>query len=440
MSQPFTFTALGTCGGTISPTLQLQDGTANLGTVTVALTLGQPGTFFSQNFDTVTAPALPSGWTTTNTGVESAWVTRARPPTTPRPMQPLCRTRPPIGTSALVSPAIALPLGQSQLSFRNNYSLEADNKGYYDGGVLEIKIGAGSFTDILTAGGSFVSGGYVGTISALYGNSLSNRLAWSSNSVGFVTTVVNLPAAAAGQTVQLRWLCGRTTATAILPQSTVGALTRLPSMVRRCATNTAPVLPTQPNQTINELTTLTVTNTASGLQSPPAALTYSLVVAPTNATMSTNGVITWTPTQAQSPITNVFTMTVSDNALPALPPTARDRTHGTPRASPRGPTISPVTCTIEQGLPLPPRLGNYDRIDGAGQYGTGRDDRPEQPNGHCRHGGHVHGCRHGLAHANRAVAGEHQQRRLFANIPGTTSTTYFLDGDHLTWGCQYRAV
>ena len=85
-----------------------------------------------------------------------------------------------------------------------------------------------------------------------------------------------------------------------------------------CATNTAPVLPTQPNQTINELTTLTVTNTASGLQSPPAALTYSLVVAPTNAAMSTNGVITWTPTQAQSPSTNVFTMTVSDNALPAL--------------------------------------------------------------------------------------------------------------------------
>src|SRR5208283_4081775 len=48
-SQPFTFTALGTCGGTISPTLQLQDGVANLGTVTVALTLGQPGIFFSQN-------------------------------------------------------------------------------------------------------------------------------------------------------------------------------------------------------------------------------------------------------------------------------------------------------------------------------------------------------------------------------------------------------
>ena len=76
VSQPFTFTALGTCGGTINPTLQLQDGAANLGTVTVALTLGQPGTVFSQNFDSVTAPALPSGWTTTNTGVESAWVTR----------------------------------------------------------------------------------------------------------------------------------------------------------------------------------------------------------------------------------------------------------------------------------------------------------------------------------------------------------------------------
>jgi len=34
--------------------------------------------------------------------------------------------------------------------------------------VLEIKIGAGSFTDILTAGGSFESGGYNGTISSDY--------------------------------------------------------------------------------------------------------------------------------------------------------------------------------------------------------------------------------------------------------------------------------
>ncbi len=61
VSKPFTFTASGTCGGTITPTLQLQDGSSDLGTVAASFTMGQSGTILTQNFDTVTAPALPSG-------------------------------------------------------------------------------------------------------------------------------------------------------------------------------------------------------------------------------------------------------------------------------------------------------------------------------------------------------------------------------------------
>jgi hypothetical protein len=74
--------------------------------------------------------------------------------------------------------------------------------------VLEIKIGAGAFTDILAAGGSFAANGYTRTISSGFGNPLGGRQAWSGNSGGFVMTRVNLPAAAAGQTVQFRWRCG----------------------------------------------------------------------------------------------------------------------------------------------------------------------------------------------------------------------------------------
>ena len=123
-------------------------------------------------------------------------------------MRPMCRTRRTWAISDLVSPIHRAAAGQSRLTFRNNYNLESDASDYDDGGVLEIKIGAGAFTDILAAGGSFVSGGYNGTISAVYSNSLAGRQAWSGNSGGFITTMVDLPAAAGGQNIQLRWRCG----------------------------------------------------------------------------------------------------------------------------------------------------------------------------------------------------------------------------------------
>ncbi|MGH9961737.1 MAG: hypothetical protein ACREBC_32180, partial [Pyrinomonadaceae bacterium] len=63
----FSFTVNGSCGETITLLLQLQDGATNLGTVSYNLTLGQianTGSAYSENFDSVTAPALPAGWAT----------------------------------------------------------------------------------------------------------------------------------------------------------------------------------------------------------------------------------------------------------------------------------------------------------------------------------------------------------------------------------------
>jgi hypothetical protein len=77
--------------------------------------------------------------------------------------------------------------------------------------VLEISIGGGLFTDILAAGGSFVTGGYNRTVSSSFQNPLAGRQAWSGDSGGFITTIVNLPISAAGQNVQLRWRCGTDT-------------------------------------------------------------------------------------------------------------------------------------------------------------------------------------------------------------------------------------
>ena len=61
----FTFTAAGTCGGTITASIQFQDGATNLGTVTYTFTLGTLAIAFSENFDGVTVPNLPAGWTAT---------------------------------------------------------------------------------------------------------------------------------------------------------------------------------------------------------------------------------------------------------------------------------------------------------------------------------------------------------------------------------------
>src|SRR5206468_1494582 len=82
--------------------------------------------------------------------------------------------------------------------------------------------------------------------------------------------------------------------------------------------NTAPVLTGQTNRTINELTTLTVTNTATDGDLPANVLTYQLVSPPTGATISASGVINWTPSEGQGPSTNTFTTIVTDNGTPAL--------------------------------------------------------------------------------------------------------------------------
>jgi len=209
-SNAFSFTALGSCGGTITATFQLQDGATDLGLVTFSFPLGALAASFVENFDGASKPLLPAGWTTYGGGGQSAWVTSSSVRDS-LPNSAFTLGAATAGTNALVSPNIAVPPGPAgQLSFRNNYNLEAkalDTTTAYDGGVLEIKIGAGAFTDILAAGGTFVTNGYNRTLSPAGGNPLRGRQVWSGNSGGFLNTVVTLPASASGQTIQLRWRC-----------------------------------------------------------------------------------------------------------------------------------------------------------------------------------------------------------------------------------------
>jgi hypothetical protein len=84
------------------------------------------------------------------------------------------------------------------------------------------------------------------------------------------------------------------------------------------ATNHPPVLASIPNKTITEQTTLTFTNSATDPDSN--ALTYSLdAPTPSGASVNpSNGVFTWSPTEAQGPMTTNLTVRVTDNGSPPL--------------------------------------------------------------------------------------------------------------------------
>src|SRR6185503_16204745 len=107
----------------------------------------------------------------------------------------------------LVSPTFNVTSPAARVKFKIDHLTEDT----WDGAVLEIKVGAGSFQDILAAGGSFVTYPYTDTLGNFTTcvtngttNPLNGRQAWSGNSSGYKDVEANLPAAANGQAVQFR--------------------------------------------------------------------------------------------------------------------------------------------------------------------------------------------------------------------------------------------
>ncbi len=83
--------------------------------------------------------------------------------------------------------------------------------------------------------------------------------------------------------------------------------------------NTEPMLAAIGDRSIIAGQTLNVTNSASDSDVPVQTLTFSLLSAPTNATINaTNGIFTWRPTLAQAPSTNLISVSVTDNGTPPL--------------------------------------------------------------------------------------------------------------------------
>jgi hypothetical protein len=315
---PFTFTAGSACGSTLTASLQLMDGAQNLGTLTFAFPIGTPIKPLVQDFDSVSVPALPVGWSSTITGTVSNWVTSTAKPFS-GPNAAFIAEAPNAGVAELTSPSVAVTTTTAKLSFRNFYNSECDPAvvtNAYDGGVLEIKIGAGAFTDILSAGGSFASGGYNKKIDPTDDNPLDGRFCWSGLSGNFITTVVNLPASAAGKTVQFKWRFGTDTANAF---GTGGWYIDAVSLQdgSTCCTISAPAIVTQPaTQTTFPGSNVIFSVTASG-----SALAYQWKFSGTNVPGATNSSLSLTNVQLPQAgpyfvtITNAAGTTNSSTAL-----------------------------------------------------------------------------------------------------------------------------
>lgn len=189
-----------------------------------------------ETFDESSPPDLPTGWTKfTSSAATIGWFIAMDAPfntsLAAHAIDPSGDDAPPGGTaqsdSQLYSPPF-LVVRSGQLRFSHRFGLET----HYDAAILEIKIGtsattlgSGPFTEMTAAGGDFVIGGYTDALlpgatpnpiefECHEADPLAQCLAWTGGSgldgdgQSYSDVVVNLPGAADGKLVQLRWRLG----------------------------------------------------------------------------------------------------------------------------------------------------------------------------------------------------------------------------------------
>jgi hypothetical protein len=207
---PYTVPADAGCGNQI--TLNIT-GSSVLGAMNPTSTtgrLGQP-TFGgnTQNFDSVTAPALPGAWNNVQlSGTGINWVTTTSAPSS-APNAAFANDPGAINDAALTTSA-KITSATAQLAFKNKWTTENT----FDGAVIEYSTNAGTtWTDFCPncssicpgANCPFVSGGYTQTISSSFQSPIAGRRAWSGTQGSFIDTVIKVPAELNGQNILVRW-------------------------------------------------------------------------------------------------------------------------------------------------------------------------------------------------------------------------------------------
>ncbi len=406
-SMPFTFTASGVCGGTIRPVFQLQDGTTNLGTVDVVLSLGSMNALTVTNSNS-TSIAIPA---TGNTGPASVYpsaiavsglvgsvlkvtvslqgLSHAGPddldillvapngqnvllmsdsggsstinnvnltfdsaaaPALPDASQIVSGTFQPsnygAATDTFNSPAPIGPYGSSLAALNGidpngTWSLYIMDDGNSKTGTLAsgwrltLTVGVadccagntpplisslsneGTDEDVPLAGIGFtISDAETAADSLVLTKFSSNTNLVPTENIVFSGTGTNRFLSITSLTNQF----GTTTISIVVSDGSASATNSF--LLTVAPVNDAPVLAGIAPQMVAEKTLLQFTNFASDPDPALAGgeLTFSLEPgSPTGAAInSTNGVFTWTPTEAQGPGTNTITIRVTDNGSPSL--------------------------------------------------------------------------------------------------------------------------
>jgi hypothetical protein len=98
-----------------------------------------------------------------------------------------------------------------------------------------------------------------------------------------------------------------------------GAFVVLPTGAASAPANAPPILTPIPNQVVNEGSLVTFPTTATDSASPPGTLVFFLGAgAPTGASLTSDGVFIWTPSEVQGPSTNLIRVCVADSGSPSL--------------------------------------------------------------------------------------------------------------------------
>lgn len=410
VTQSFAFTASGTCGGTINPVLQLQDGAANLGTLTKALVLGAQisSSSVATNSGSVDVPSTgksgpgsPYPSTITVSGITGnvskvtvtlVGVTHSFPddidallvgPTGQKVMlmsdcggdtdiNGVTLTFDDAGPAALpdaatlssgtfmptdydpgsdgfTAPAPAGPYGTflsvfNGLNPNGTWSLYLRDDTFWAGTQNTGSIDQGWRLSITTASNvcCFSGGNTPPVVSSIPDvttneNSLAGpvaftigdaetaasalTLAGTSSNTNLVPEVnISFAGSGSNRTVFVAPAANQFGTATITVRVSDGVLVASSSfLVTYTDVNQPPLLAPIADQSIVELETLTLTNSATDADLPPQTLTFSFSSPLDGAAIHpTTGVFTWTPTEFQGPATNVISVVVADNGFPSL--------------------------------------------------------------------------------------------------------------------------